>query len=169
MSPGIRVSEPRRPGVGACLLVSGPAACSLRSQIQANSCLEVLPVGTERNGREFKTHPEPPHAPSWFQLYNFLNILQPSWHWGPRGAGQRSRPGERGLTKQTHVFTFISASGAGASLARGKSNRTAVMIRAPRNTKTAENQWPKDRGLKAPFRVGLRLAFPWGPYSASVH
>lgn len=36
-------------------------------------------------------------------------------------------------------LTFISTSGAGNSLARGKSNRTVVMIRAPRKTKTMEN------------------------------
>ena len=81
-----------------------PCGGLAQKQIQANSCLEVLPAGTGRSGREFKTHPGPPHTPSWFQLCNFLNIFQPSWHWGPHGAGQRSRPGERRLKKQNPGF-----------------------------------------------------------------
>lgn len=46
-------------------------------------------------------------------------------------------------------FTFISPSGAGNSLARGKSNRTVVMIRAPRKTKTMENLGAKRPELKS--------------------
>lgn len=53
-------------------------------------------------------------------------------------AGQGGGAEIRGKMK-LNSFTFISPSGAGNSLARGKSNRTVVMIRAPRKTKTMEN------------------------------
>lgn len=45
-------------------------------------------------------------------------------------------------------FTFVSISGAGNSLARGKSRRIVVIIRAPRKTKTMENLEAKRLSIK---------------------
>lgn len=55
-----------------------------------------------------------------------------------RSQGRMEEAEIRGKMKP-NSFTFISTSGAGTSLARGKSNRIVVMMRAPRTTKTMEN------------------------------
>jgi hypothetical protein len=63
---------------------------------------------------------------------------------------------------ETNSFTFISTSGVGSSLARGKSNRTDVMIRAPRNTKMTENLGQRDKVVKALFTVSFnQLGLAW--------
>lgn len=101
--------------------------------------------------------------------FNFTIFLT---HFGPPGirdhVGQDGGPEQEKeetqlrMQNKTHGFTFISASGAGNSLARGKSNRTAVIIRAPRNTKMTENLGVKDRGLKALFSfLSIQLGRDW--------
>lgn len=74
-----------------------------------------------------------------------------------------------GRQNKSNSLTFISTSGAGVSLARGRSNRTAVMSRAPRNTKTTENLGSKGKCYSTAYSFlsvsRARWALPWGQSS----
>ena len=182
--PGMRVSKPRPPGVGAsysgqalpaCLPDSGPHTTrwllgSLLVPLDANwrrdQIRQIAAWGCHKGaseelslpgggGRGLKLPLSSPHPG-----FNFTIFVT---HFGPPGirdhVGQDGGPEQEKeetqlrMQNKTHGFTFISASGAGNSLARGNSNSTAVMIRAPRNTKMTENLAVKDRGLKALFSL----------------
>ena len=132
----------------------------------------------EEAGGSLKPTLSRPHTPSWFQLYNFLNTLQPSWHWGPRGAGQRSRPGERGLTtqkaKQNPGFYLRLCLRGWDFTGSREEQQNGCDDQSTEERENDREPVAQRQGVTSTVQCSLQsarlgLAFPWGPHSASVH